>query len=103
MLFRSESWTGITALGESAVTLTLRAWAPVGIYWEVRYAMLKRVKDRFKAEGFRVPYPRQINTDTEPRAPARKAAAKAAEAEPDAKTKTGRRKSSGNQPTSQDG
>lgn len=103
ILAKPESWTGITALGESAVTLTLRAWAPVGIYWEVRYAMLKRVKDRFKAEGFRVPYPRQINTDTEPRAPARKAAAKAAEAEPDAKTKTGRRKSSGNQPTSQDG
>ncbi|QUD90872.1 mechanosensitive ion channel family protein [Phenylobacterium montanum] len=101
ILAKPEPWTGITALGDSAVTVTLRAWAPVGTYWDVRFAMLKRVKDRFKAEGFRVPYPRQISTETEPRAAARKHAPR--RAEPDAPPKASRRKSSANQPTSQEG
>ena len=101
VLAKPEPWAGITALGETAVTVTLRAWAPVGVYWDVRYAMLKRVKDRFQAEGFRVPYPRQINTESEPRAvdPARAPREPATEPPP----KPAPRTIASNQPTSQDG
>ncbi len=100
ILAKPEPWAGITALGESAVTVTLRAWAPVGAYWDVRFAMLRRVKDRFKAEGFKVPYPRQVNADPEPRAtaPARKPSPT-----PETPAKQARRKNSGNQPPSQGG
>ncbi|HEY2658368.1 MAG TPA: mechanosensitive ion channel family protein [Caulobacteraceae bacterium] len=98
---KPEPWTGVTALTDSWVTVTLRAWAPVNVYWDVRYAMLRRVKDQLKAVGMSVPYPRQISVDTE-RKPVRKAKAGPAPG-PKSEPGRGRQKTSGNQPPSQGG
>ena len=53
-------WAGVTALGESAVTVSLRAWANLDVYWNARYALLKRVKESLQAAEMRVAYPRQV-------------------------------------------
>jgi small conductance mechanosensitive channel len=50
----------VTALGDSAVTVTLHAWAPVAIYWDVRFDMIKRVKEALDAAGLTIPYPHQV-------------------------------------------
>ena len=55
-----EPWAGVTALGDSAVSVTLRAWANLDVYWDARYAMLKRVKQGLDAAGLRVAYPHQV-------------------------------------------
>jgi small conductance mechanosensitive channel len=54
-------WANITDLGASAVTVTLRAWATMDVYWDARYAMLRRVKETFQASGVDMPYPTQVS------------------------------------------
>jgi small conductance mechanosensitive channel len=53
-------WAGVTALGDSAVTVSLRAWANLDAYWDARYALLKRVKEAMQAAGLKVAYPHQV-------------------------------------------
>ena len=50
----------VTALADSAVTLTLHAWAPVADYWSARFDMIKRVKEALDAAGLSIPYPHQV-------------------------------------------
>jgi small conductance mechanosensitive channel len=54
-------WSGVTALGDSAVAVTLRAWTPTSVYWDARYDMIKRVKERLQAAGLTIPYPHQVS------------------------------------------
>jgi small conductance mechanosensitive channel len=61
-----QPWAGVTALGDSAVTVTLRAWSNLDVYWDARYAMLKRVKEELQAAGMRVAYPHQVAVEREP-------------------------------------
>jgi small conductance mechanosensitive channel len=55
-----EPWSAVTALEASAVTVTLRAWAPTEVFWDVRYAMIRRVKQTLEANGLSFPYPHQV-------------------------------------------
>jgi small conductance mechanosensitive channel len=58
-----EPWAKVTALGDSAVTVTLRAYALLDVYWDARYDMLKRVKEAMAAAGMKVAYPYQAAVD----------------------------------------
>ena len=58
-----EPWAKVTALGDSAVTVTLRAYALLDVYWDARYDMLKRVKEAMAAAGMKVAYPYQVAVD----------------------------------------
>jgi small conductance mechanosensitive channel len=62
-------WAAVTGLAASSVTVTLRAWAPTDIYWDVRYAMIKRVKETLEAAGLSFPYPHQVTVER-PKPPA---------------------------------
>jgi small conductance mechanosensitive channel len=57
----------VTALGDSAVTVTLHAWAPVPVYWDVRYDMIKRGKEAIDAAGLTIPYPHQVAVEKTPK------------------------------------
>ena len=103
ILSKPPPWTGVTALTDSWVTVTLRAWAPVNVYWDVRYNLLRQVKDHLKAVGLTVPYPRQISVDATPKAPPAKTTNGGRPPRPKATPKSRTQKSSGNQPPSQDG
>ncbi len=58
-----EPWAKVTALGDSAVTVTLRAWAMLPDYWDTRFDMIKRVKEALEAAGLSIPYPHQVTVE----------------------------------------
>ncbi len=73
-----EPWANLTALGDSAVAVTLRAWADLDVYWDVRFDMIRRVKLAFDAAGLSIPYPHQVQINP----PERPTAAPRAKATP---------------------
>jgi small conductance mechanosensitive channel len=58
-----EPWAKVTALGDSAVTVTLRAWANLPDYWDTRFDLIKRVKEALDAAGLSIPYPHQVSVE----------------------------------------
>jgi small conductance mechanosensitive channel len=57
----------VTGLTDNAVTVALHAWAPVGVYWDVRFELIKRAKLALDAADFSVPYPHQIAVEKAPK------------------------------------
>lgn len=53
-------WAGATGLTDSAVTLTVRCWAETDVYWDARYDLIKRVKERLQSAGLTFAYPHQV-------------------------------------------
>lgn len=47
----------VTSLGDSAVALTLRAWAKTPDYWGVYFAGIQAVKESFDRAGVEIPFP----------------------------------------------
>jgi len=68
-----------------AVTLALHAWAPVNVYWDVRFEMIRRAKLAMDAAGFVVPYPHQVSLERKEHAPPKPKAAEAKTAAPRAR------------------
>lgn len=52
-------WCQVTALTDSAVTVTLRAWARLDVYWDARFDLVQRGEEALQAEGLDHPYPHQ--------------------------------------------
>ncbi|MEP3048713.1 MAG: mechanosensitive ion channel domain-containing protein [Roseibium sp.] len=55
-----EPWVRVTNLGDSSVDLGVRLWCEAGDYWELKFHMLKAVKEAFDAGGISIPYPHQV-------------------------------------------
>jgi small conductance mechanosensitive channel len=53
-------WAKLTALGDNAVTVTLRAWTSPKGYVDTRFDLIKAVKAAFEREGISFPYPHQV-------------------------------------------
>jgi len=49
----------LTELGESSVNFTVRAWCRTEDYWELRWHVTRRVKERFDEEGISIPFPQR--------------------------------------------
>jgi small conductance mechanosensitive channel len=47
-------------LGESSVDLFVRPWVNHGEYLDLRFALIKAVKQAFDKEGITVPYPQRV-------------------------------------------
>ncbi|MCC7268994.1 MAG: mechanosensitive ion channel [Caulobacteraceae bacterium] len=60
-------WAKVTGLGESAVNLTLRAWAANADLGEAAHDTLKAIKQTFEAHGLTFPYPQQTASEREPK------------------------------------
>ncbi len=58
-------WAKLTKLGESSVTVTLRAWTSPADYWDARFDLTKTVKEAFDAAGLHFPYPHQVGVTRE--------------------------------------
>ena len=63
-------WCHVTALSESAVTVTLRAWARLDVYWDARFELVQRAGEALRAGGLEHPYPHQVSVEKPPKAPA---------------------------------
>ena len=49
----------VQVLGESGMTVTLRAWVPSDIFWPTYWDQMKTVKDRIQAAGLTIALPRR--------------------------------------------
>lgn len=57
-------WAKVTALGDSTVTVTLRAWTSPDGYIDTRFDLIKDVKAAFEKAGLSFPYPHQVAVET---------------------------------------
>lgn len=55
-----EPWVRLTNLGESSVDLTARLWCRSDDYWELKFALTKRIKEEFDRAGISIPYPHSV-------------------------------------------
>ncbi|GAA0778099.1 mechanosensitive ion channel [Roseibium denhamense] len=55
-----EPWVRVTNLGDSSVDLGVRVWCRAEDYWELKFHMLKTVKQSFDAGGISIPYPHSV-------------------------------------------
>jgi small conductance mechanosensitive channel len=49
----------VQSLGDSSVTILLRAWASSGVYWSVYWDQMKNIKEKVEAAGLHIPYPQR--------------------------------------------
>lgn len=56
-------WAKVTALLDSSVQVTLRAWTSATEIGDTEVDLIKRVKEVFEAEGLSFPYPHQVSLD----------------------------------------
>ena len=50
----------VTALGDSAITMSLRVWVNTPDYWDVLFMLNEHSRDRLKAEGIDIPFPQRV-------------------------------------------
>ncbi|MGP4957943.1 mechanosensitive ion channel family protein [Pseudomonas helleri] len=50
----------VTALGDSAVTMSLRVWVDTPNYWDVLFMFNEHARDRLKAQGVDIPFPQRV-------------------------------------------
>jgi len=50
----------VTALGDSAITVSLRVWVSTPDYWDVLFMFNERSRDRLKAAGVDIPFPQRV-------------------------------------------
>jgi small conductance mechanosensitive channel len=53
-------WAGVTELGASSITVTMRVWADLPAYWDIRFDLLRAVKLGMDRAGVRHGFPVQI-------------------------------------------
>lgn len=53
-------WTGVTALLDSAVEITLHAWVKVGDWWQTQADLMQGGKEALDAAGIEIPFPHQV-------------------------------------------
>jgi small conductance mechanosensitive channel len=56
-------WCKVTELAPWTVNITLRCWTSPDGFWDTQYDLLRKVKERFDAEGISFPAPTQIGID----------------------------------------
>lgn len=59
-------WAKLTALKDSSVTVTLRAWTSPAGYRDTQFDLIKAVKKRFQQEGLTFAYPHQVAVESRP-------------------------------------
>ncbi len=47
-------------LGDSSVNILVRVWAPAGEWWELKMALLNKLKLAIEAEGIEIPFPQRV-------------------------------------------
>lgn len=55
-----KPWTGVTALLDSSVQITLHAWVKVGDWWQTQADLMQGGKEALDAAGIEIPFPHQV-------------------------------------------
>lgn len=59
VLAEPEPLVAISSLGDNAVSVRVRPWTATENVWPLRYAITKRIKERFDEEDISFPYPQR--------------------------------------------
>lgn len=66
VLAEPAPWSRVTAVGDSAVNVTLRCWTHPDTWMNLKFDIVKQVKETFEAEGLSFPYPHQVQVERAP-------------------------------------
>lgn len=53
-------WAKVSCLNDSSVDIQMRVWCKPDDYWDVRFDLIKAVKEAFDAGGISIPYPHVV-------------------------------------------
>ena len=56
-------WAKVALLNDSSVDIQMRVWCKPEDYWDVRFDLIKDVKEAFDAGGITIPYPHCVEID----------------------------------------
>ena len=56
-LTEPEAFIGVIGLGDSSVNIVTRVWVMNADYWQVRFDLMRHVKERFDEGGITIPFP----------------------------------------------
>ena len=60
-IFRDpEPFVKVVNLGDSSVDIATRSWVKAADVWDVKFHLMKAVKEAFDREGISIPYPHQV-------------------------------------------
>lgn len=51
----------VTNLGDSSVDFSLRVWTTADDYWNMRFSLLREIKEEFDRQGIDIPYPTSLH------------------------------------------
>jgi len=51
----------VTNLGDSSVDFTIRVWAMADDFWNMKFALLREIKEEFDRQGIDIPYPTSVH------------------------------------------
>jgi len=58
-----EPWAKVVCLNDSSVDIQMRVWCDPEDYWDVRFDLIKSVKEAFDAGGISIPYPHCVEIE----------------------------------------
>ena len=56
-------WAKVSCLNDSSVDIQMRVWCHPDDYWDVRFDLIKSVKEAFDAGGISIPYPHCVEIE----------------------------------------
>ena len=59
----AEPWAKVACLNDSSVDIQMRVWCTPEDYWDVRFDLLRSVKEAFDAGGITIPYPHVVEIE----------------------------------------
>lgn len=68
-ILQPEPFVEVTALGDSAIDLTLRVWCRAEDLFDFKFDLIKAVKEQFDQAGISIPYPHMEVVQKQPRSP----------------------------------
>lgn len=60
---RGDPWAKVSCLNDSSVDIQMRVWCTPDDYWDVRFDLLRSVKEAFDAGGISIPYPHVVEIE----------------------------------------
>ena len=60
---KADPWAKVSCLNDSSVDIQLRVWCHPDHYWDVRFDLLRSVKEAFDAGGISIPYPHVVEIE----------------------------------------
>jgi len=59
----AEPWAKVSCLNDSSVDIQMRVWCAPEHYWDVRFDLLRSVKEAFDVGGISIPYPHVVEIE----------------------------------------